>query len=123
MAQPRFASAAPSVSTLLRLPAGDRLSALEWSVVAFAGRDDLASLKAPGRIARAFAALFPRSRGDDDRGGEGDRRLEALRRITILIHRFGAAVPLAEIRRFLAAGFSMGQYVTLERSLGLGGRP
>ncbi|HEX5182873.1 MAG TPA: hypothetical protein VFW19_06940 [Allosphingosinicella sp.] len=119
MAQPKAASASPSVSTLLRLPSGDRLSALEWSVVALAGRDDLASLKAPGRIARAFAALFPRSRGE----GDGDGRLEALRRITILIHRFGAAVPLAEIRRFLAAGFSMGQYVTLERSLGLSVRP
>jgi hypothetical protein len=111
-------SSAPSVSTLLRLPTDNRLSALEWSVVAVAGRDDLASLKAPSRLARAFASLFPSSRGE----GEGDPRLEALRRITILTHRFGESVPLAEIRRFLRAGFSMAQYVTLANSLGRGGQ-
>lgn len=116
MAQPR--SASPSVSTLLRLPTGNRFSPLEWSVVALAGRDGLDSLKAPSRIGRAFAALFPSSPGE----GEGDPRLEALRRITILTHRLGDAVPLVEIRRFLNAGFSMGQYATLAKSLGQGGR-
>jgi hypothetical protein len=116
MAQPQFAS--PSVSTLLRLPTDSRFSALEWSVVAVAEREDLEALSVPGRIARAFASLFPKP----DAEGEGDPRLEALRRITILIHRFRDAVPLAEIRRFLAAGFSMPQYVTLARSLGVGER-
>ena len=107
----------PSLSTLLRLPTGDRFSAVEWSVVALAERENVESLKSPGRIARAFASLFPMPHDE----GDGDPRLEALRRITILIHRFGDAVPLAEVRRFLAAGFSMPQYATLERSLGVGG--
>ncbi|HEX4737075.1 MAG TPA: hypothetical protein VH331_05900 [Allosphingosinicella sp.] len=109
----------PSVSTLLRLPTENRLSALEWSVVALAERDDVDSLKAPGRIARAFASLFPSSRGDSG----GDPRLEALRRITILTHRMGEAVPLTEIRRFLKAGFSIGQYATVANSLGRSARP
>ena len=116
MAQPQFAS--PSVSTLLRLPTDSRFSALEWSVVAVAEREGPEALGVPGRIARAFSSLFPMPSAE----GEGDPRLEALRRITILIHRFGDSVPLAEIRRFLAAGFSMPQYVTLERSLGVGAR-
>ena len=34
------------------------LSALEWSVVALAERDSLASLRAPGRMALALGALF-----------------------------------------------------------------
>jgi hypothetical protein len=117
MAQPH--SASPSLSTLLRLPTDSRFSAIEWSVVALAERDDLESLRIPSRIARAFAPLFPPPSGE----GNGDPRLEALRRITILIHRFRDAVPLGEIRRFLEAGFSMSQYVTLERSLGTAGRP
>lgn len=91
-----------------------RLSALEWSVVALARRDRFSSLRRPGRLAVALRTLF---------GGRAalplaDGRLEALRRMAVWSWHHGHAVPTSELRDFLAAGFSLGQYEAMMASIG-----
>lgn len=78
------------------------LSALEWSVVALAQKDSLASLQRPGRIATALAALFGGHR--DTR--LADSRLEALRRVSVYAWYRGFAVPASEVDAFYEAGFT-----------------
>lgn len=96
-------------------PAPTGLTALEWSVVALAKRDRVSSLARPGRIAIALGSLFG--------GGAGrrlaDPRLEALRRMAVLSWHRGFSVPSAELRAFLAAGFSLDQYETMLTSIGM----
>jgi hypothetical protein len=98
-------------------------SGLEWSVIALAQKDSLSSLKAPGRIAKALGALFGTS--TDTRLADG--RLEALRRMAVLVWHKSWAVPLAELRAFKAAGFSLEHYEMLQASVSRGrelaGRP
>lgn len=89
-------------------------SALEWSVIALAERDRIASLATPGRLATAFGTLFATQRRSPSLA---DPRLEALRRIAVLHWRKGDAVAAAETARFLSAGFSAGQYDTLRASI------
>ena len=91
----------------------DRLSALEWSVVAIARNDGRGSLRGPGRMATALRVVF---RGRNPR--LADERLEALRRMAVLTWADGYTVPSFELRAFLAAGFTCGQYETLARSVG-----
>jgi hypothetical protein len=98
-------------------PAEQRLfSPLEWLVVALAQRDHLSSLRAPGRFARAAAALF---------GGQSERplagpRLEALRRVAVLARRRHGAVPASEMAAFYRAGFSVDQGAALLASIAAG---
>jgi hypothetical protein len=92
-----------------------RLSALEWSVVAFAQRDSLASLGEPGRFAAALGSLF----GRRDRRVI-DPRLESLRRIAVLAWHRGWQVPASELRAFVKAGFSLDQYELLQTSIARG---
>lgn len=82
------------------------LSALEWSVVAIARQDKLATLRSPGRIERAFAALFSNWRNPR----LTDPQLEALRRIAVLSWHRGYSVAPHEVRDFYAAGYSPNQY-------------
>jgi hypothetical protein len=89
------------------------LSALEWSVVALAERDSLASLRAPGRMALALGALF----GTKTTTKLADERLEALRRIAVLSWHRGYDVPTSAIKGFLAKGFSLDQYELLAGSI------
>lgn len=89
---------------------------LEWSVVAIARRDRLASLRQPGRIAAALGSLF----GAWQNAKLADSRLEALRRIAVLAWHRGYSVPVEELRAFLKAGFSIEQYETLQTSIGRG---
>lgn len=91
-------------------PAG--FSALEWSVVVLARRDPLRSLGQPGRVARAMGSLF----GLAATSRLADPRLEALRRIAVYVWHHGFAVPLPEIDRFAAAGFTATQLETLVAS-------
>jgi hypothetical protein len=91
-------------------------SGLEWSVVAIAQRDRLASLRQPGRIAAALGNLF----GAFQNARLADGRLEALRRIAVLAWHRGYSVPVHELRAFLKAGFSIEQYETLQTSIGRG---
>ena len=88
-------------------------SGLEWSVIALAQRDRLASLRHPGRIATALGALF----GAWQNPRLADSRLEALRRIAVLAWHKSYAVPVSELRAFLAAGFSAEQYEMLQTSI------
>lgn len=111
-----FPSAAPVASrgrrsAVATAPTG--FSALEWSVIALAQRDTIASLGEPGRIARALGGVF--GRGTSSR--LADPRLEALRRAAVHARHRGFALPLHEIRRFHAAGFSEEQLETLITSV------
>ncbi|GAA3274368.1 hypothetical protein GCM10020258_52340 [Sphingomonas yabuuchiae] len=58
----------------------DQLSAIEWSVVALARGDRLSSLQAPGKF-RAFLRRF--LEGDRPSPAFADKRLEALRRVSV----------------------------------------
>lgn len=89
------------------------LSALEWSVVALAERDSLASLRAPGRMAISLGTLF----GTRPNPKLADARLEALRRIAVLTWHRGYDVPTSAIRHFLDAGFTLDQYELLAGSI------
>ena len=91
-----------------------RLSALEWSIVAMAERDGLASLREPGRFLSALSSLFglrPANRLAND-------RLEALRRISVFAWRNNWNVPKTELSSFFAAGFTADQYELIQKSIG-----
>lgn len=80
-------------------------SALEWLVIALAGRDHLGSLRQPGRIGSALARIF---------GGRGESRLanprlESLRRVAVLAWHHGYNVPRSELAALLESGFSHDQ--------------
>lgn len=89
-----------------------RLSALEWSVVALARRDSLSSLRTPGRVSRAMAALF---RQGNPRLADG--KLEALRRMAVFAWHHSFQVPSSELRAFFDAGFTTHQYETMMTSI------
>jgi len=81
-------------------------SALEWLVVALAGRDRLTSLREPGRLALALGRLFG---GERNAARLADPRLEALRRVAVHAWHVGYNVPASELAAFVAAGFSSEQ--------------
>lgn len=91
------------------------LSAFEWSVVAIARNDSLSSLNEPSRLSIALGTLFGGARRSPRLA---DSRLEALRRMAVLAWHKGFTIANTELRTFLAAGFSMGQYELLQRSIG-----
>jgi len=93
----------------------ERLSALEWSVVALAQRDRLSSLDTPGRLSIALGKVFGTRRRSPQLA---DPRLEALRRMAVLTWHRGFSVPSREVKAFLTAGFSIGQYETMATSIG-----
>ena len=88
-------------------------SGLEWSVIALAQRDTLASLAEPGRMSRALGSLF--GRGPSSR--LADPKLEALRRAAVLARHRGFALPMSEIHNFHSVGFSEAQMETLVTSV------
>jgi hypothetical protein len=92
-------------------PAG--FSPLEWTVIALAQRDRISSLEAPGPLARALGSLFGLGR----QSGLADPRLEALRRVAVHAWHKGYTLPVSEIKRFLAAGFSTAQFETMLASI------
>jgi hypothetical protein len=91
-------------------------SAIEWSVIAFARRERLSTLREPGRVARALGGLFGLYRNSR----LTDERLEALRRMAVLAWHCGYQVPAQELRAFREAGFSLDQYDALQASIGRG---
>ena len=109
------ATQAPADTIALRSAPRD-FSALEWSVVAMAQKDSLASLKAPGRIASAIGSLFGVLRNS----ALADPQLEALRRMAVLAWHHGYKIPMAEVVAFYAAGFAPGQYERLLDSIARG---
>jgi hypothetical protein len=88
-------------------------SALEWSVIALAGRDRLSSLREPGRMSVAMGAIF----GSRPNPRLADPRLEALRRVALLARVHGYRIPTSERRRFEEAGFDERQYELLIESV------
>lgn len=104
----------PQTVELADVP-GATLSALEWSVVAIARKDSLASLSAPSRLSIAFGVVFGGSRPSPKLA---DQRLEALRRIAVLGWHYGYTIPTEELRAFLAAGFSLDQSELVQDSIG-----
>jgi alkylhydroperoxidase family enzyme len=107
---------APAVVASERSTASSGFTGLEWSVIALAERERLASLRQPGRIAAALGTLF----GTWQNARLADGRLEALRRMAVLAWHKSYAVPVSELRAFFAAGFSHEQYETLLRSISQG---
>jgi len=77
-------------------------SPLEWTVIALARRDQISSLSEPGPIARALGSLFGLGR----QSSLADPQLEALRRLAVHAWHKGYKLPVSEIKRFFAAGFS-----------------
>lgn len=102
------------VETPARVPvsieAASRLSDFEWSIVAMAERDGLASLRKPNGFWSLVSAIFgikPANRLAND-------RLEALRRVAVLAWRYRWNVPTSELEAFFAAGYSPAQYEQLQ---------
>ena len=89
------------------------LTDLEWSVVALARGDGLSTLREPGRIERAISLLFTDWRNPR----LTDPKLEALRRMAVLSWRRGYSVAPADVRAFLAAGYSTAHYEILVNSI------
>lgn len=102
----------PSRLTLVPTTA-PRLSALEWSIVAMAERDSLASLREPGRFAAALGSLF----GLAPPNRLANPRLEALRRVAVHAWRNQWNVPGSELEAFAEAGFTLDQYDLIQASI------
>lgn len=112
----------PSVPQLTLVPAVPRpepapepvrLSAFDWSIVALAERDSLASLREPGRLARAMEMLF----GLTQPNKLANSRSETLRRVAVWAWRRGWSIPRSEIDDFLAAGFTLDQLDLIQTSI------
>jgi len=82
------------------------LTPLEWQVVEIAQGDKLSSIRPAGPIVRALRWMF----GGRVATALSDGRLEALRRMAVLSWYRGYAVAPAEVRLFLAAGFTPDHY-------------
>lgn len=82
------------------------LTPLEWQVVDLAQGDKLSSIRPAGLIVRALRWMF----GGRVANALSDGRLEALRRIAVLSWYRGYAIAPAEVRLFLAAGFTPDHY-------------
>lgn len=104
-----FAAPGMSRTMVVKAPVTAGFSALEWSVIALAKRDTLRSLARPGRLSRAMGSLF----GFGTASALADPRLEALRRLAVHAWHRGFALPVAEVERFVAAGFAAAQVETL----------
>lgn len=96
-----------------RQPEPARLSAFDWSIVALAERDTLASLREPGRLAKAMETLFGLTRPNK----LANSRNETLRRIAVWAWRRGWTIPQSEIDEFLEAGFTLDQLELIQRSI------
>jgi len=82
------------------------LTELERSVIGIARQDGLSTLRQPGRLSRWLGLLF----GIRISPQLADPKLEALRRIAVLSWRRGYAIASAEVKAFLASGYSPAFY-------------
>jgi len=90
----------------------------EWSVIGLAHYDTRASLHKPGRIRRFVERLFDVRRAN----ALADPRLEALRRMTVLLRRGVDKIASGEIERFFASGYTQLQLAALAGHLGKAAR-
>jgi hypothetical protein len=93
-------------------PASERLTPLEWKVVALARNDSRASLRNPGWRSSLARVLFSQTNPR-----LADARLEALRRLAVLTWHDGPAVPPHEIRALLDAGFTPEQHRAVDQHI------
>lgn len=108
-------AAAPAIAAPVVVePTPTGLTALEWSVVALAQRDRIASLREPSPLSIALGRVFGTRRRDPNLA---DPKLEALRRMAVLSWHRGYAVPVHELAAFFAAGFNTDQYETMLASI------
>ena len=113
--QPRSPSPSSASESVGSAPtAAARLSALEWSIVAMAEHDSLASIREPSRYTRILRAFF----GLKTPNRLANDRLETLRRVAILAWHHGWNVPKSEFAAFRAAGFSDDQFELMQKSVG-----
>jgi len=82
------------------------LTELERSVIGIARQDGLATLRQPGRLTRWLGLVF----GVRISPQLADPKLEALRRIAVLSWKRGYAIASAEVKAFLASGYSPAFY-------------
>jgi len=106
-------SFSPESTVETSIPVSDRLTRLEWSVVAIARNDSRSSLRTPGWYWALSRLLF-----SETNPRLADARLEALRRLAVLIWHDGAAVPPHEIRAALDAGFTSEQIEAIHLHIG-----
>ena len=104
----------PDASAIVGTTAPARLSALEWSIVAMAERDGLASIREAGRYTRAIRNFF----GFKPPNRLANERLETLRRVAIYAWHYGWNVPKSELAAFFEAGFTSDQFELIQNSLG-----
>ena len=88
-----------------------RFEPIELQVIAIAEADPIASIGAPTRFSRFFERWLGISRPKP----LANERLEALRRFAVLARVTGGSLPVDEVRRFLAAGYSLLQARALQR--------
>ena len=106
-------ASAPLRPRLRAVAAGASFSDLEWSIVAMAERDGLASLRQPNRfwsLVRRIFGIRPANRLAND-------RLEMLRRVAVLLWRGKQDVAQSEMPAFLAAGFSPAHFGQLQQRI------
>ena len=92
-------------------PQAARFAPLELEVIALAEADPVASIGPPTRFHRFFERWF----GFKLPNPLADERLEALRRFAVLARVTAGRLPAEEVKRFLAAGFSLLQARALQR--------
>ncbi|MGP7796219.1 hypothetical protein [Sphingomonas sp. CLY1604] len=97
---------APAFPKLVHAEERPMLTELERSVIGIARRDGLSTLRQPGRLSRWLGLLF----GVRISPQLADPKLEALRRIAVLSWRRGYAIASAEVKAFVAAGYSPAFY-------------
>ena len=109
-AQPASAPARPRLRTVETSPS---FSSLEWSIVALAEHDGLASLRRPNRFWKIVSAIFgiriPNRLASD--------RLEALRRVAVLVWRGTQSLPEDEVQPFFEVGFTPSHLAQLRRRI------
>jgi len=82
------------------------LTELERSVIGIARQDGLSTLRQPGRVSRWLGLVF----GVRISPQLADPKLEALRRIAVLSWKRGYSIASAEVKAFLAVGYSPAFY-------------
>jgi hypothetical protein len=102
-----FSGLSESPATEIEAP----FAPIELQVISLAEADPVASIGAPTRFTRWFERWF----GIDRPNPLADARLEALRRFAVLVRVTHGQLPVEEIKRFLAAGFTRFQARALQR--------
>lgn len=110
---PAQPASAPAWPRLRAVESDVTFSDLEWSIVAMAENDGLASLRQPNRFWKFVGAIF----GIRTVNRLASDRLEALRRVAVLVWQGGPGVPQNELHAFFEAGFTPSHLEQLQRRI------